>query len=140
MKKMSRCKFLLLSLTWGLPMTLIGGVVMLGLIICGKKPKKWGYTYYIEVGKKWGGLELGMFFITNENPSLALQYHEFGHCIQNCYFGWLMPFIVWIPSAVRYWYRIIRQKLGYKNPGYNSIWFERQATELGRKYVERNGG
>lgn len=135
MKGLSKRAFYFLSWTWGLPMTLIGALVMLVLIICGKKPKKWGYGYYVEVGKHWGGLNWGMFFLVNENPTKSVKSHEFGHGIQNCYFGFLMPFIVGIPSALRYWYRVIRRKLGYKNTLYDSIWFEKQASVLGRYYI-----
>jgi hypothetical protein len=111
---------------------------MLVLIARGKKLKKWGYSYYIEVGKNWGGLELGMFFLTCENPSDSLKCHEFGHGIQNCYFGWTMPFVVSIPSAIRYWYRTIRSSLGHENKGnYDDAWFEGQASELGKYYIER---
>ena len=137
MKKLSKRKFYVLSWTWGLPMTLIGAVVVLILMASGKKLKKWGYGYYVEVGKNWGGLELGMFFLTNENPSYAMKCHEFGHGIQNCYFGWLMPFAISIPSAIRYWYRTIRAELGYSNKGsYYDIWFEKDASEIGKAYME----
>lgn len=138
MKKLSKHAFYLLSWTWGLPMTLIGAIVMLVLIIFGKKPKKWGYSYYIEVGEKWGGLELGMFFLTNKNPTTMTKTHEFGHGVQNCYFGFLMPFLVSIPSAIRYWYRIILRKCGRKiKTSYYSIWFEKQANVLGKYYLNR---
>ena len=134
----SKRAFHILSWTWGLPLTLIGGMVMLVLIIAGKKPKKWGYCYYIEVGENWGGLNLGMFFFTNKNPSHSTKCHEFGHGVQNCYFGWLTPIIVTIPSAIRYWYRAIRENRGYKfKTSYYSIWFEKQANILGKYYFER---
>ncbi len=137
MKGLSKRAFYILSWTWGLPLTLIGAITMLVLIIGGKKPKKWGYCYYVEVGKGWGGLNLGMFFITNENPTYITKCHEFGHGIQNCYLGVLMPFVVTIPSAIRYWYRRIRQNLGHKiTTLYYDIWFEKQASELGKYYIK----
>ena len=132
MKVLSKSKFYLLSWTWGLPMTLIGGIVMLALMMFGKKPKKWGYCYYIEVGRHWGGFNLGMFFLTSKNPPKHTKMHEHGHAIQNCYLGWLMPFVVTIPSAIRYWYRNIKHKLGFKvKTSYYDIWFEEQASLLG---------
>ena len=139
MKGLSKRAFNILSWTWGLPLTLIGGVVMIVLIIAGKKPKKWGYCYYIEVGEYWGGFNLGMFFIINKNPSYLTKCHEFGHGIQNCYFGWLTPFLVTIPSAIRYWYRRIRAKNGHKiTTSYYSIWFEKQASILGKHYIRKD--
>lgn len=139
MKGLSKRAFYILSWTWGLPMTLIGAVVTLVLKISGKEVKRWGYCYYVEVGKHWGGLELGMFFLTNRNPSAHTKNHEHGHAIQNCIWGVLMPFVISIPSAIRYWYRKIKHKIGYKiTTEYDDIWFEGQATELGKYYVERN--
>ena len=139
MKQLSKKAFYLLSWTWGLPMTLIGGVVMLILMACGKKPKKWGNCYYIEVGKEWGGVDFGMFFFTNENSHRTTKYHEYGHAIQNCYFGVLMPFVVSIPSAVRYWYRELKYYKKGKIPpiNYNDIWFEGQATKSGNAFIKQ---
>ena len=139
MKRLSKFWFYILSWTWGLPMTLIGAIVTLALKIAGKKVQKWGYCYYVEVGKNWGGLELGMFFLTDSSSLTITKNHEHGHAIQNCYWGVLMPFVICIPSAIRYWYRRIRTNLGYKiTTGYDDIWFEGQATKLGKYYVEEN--
>lgn len=137
MKQLPKKAFYLLSWTWGLPMTLIGGITMLILMIAGKKPKRWGDCYYIEVGKDWGGLNFGMFFLTSEKPSRYTKNHEHGHAIQNCYFGFLTPFLITIPSAVRYWYRELKYHKKGKVPptDYDDIWFEGQATELGTDYV-----
>lgn len=100
---MSKFKFYLLSFTWGLPMTLIGCVISLVLLIAGYKPKKWGYCYYFEIGECWGGSEFGAFFLCDKMGSEYIKNHEFGHGLQNCYWGFLMPFVVCIPSAYRYW-------------------------------------
>lgn len=134
---MSKFKFYLLSFTWGLPLTLVGLLVAAVLLCAGKKPKRWGYCWYFEVGEDWGGLELGVIFITNKNPGNHIRNHEHGHGIQNCYFGPLMPFIVSIPSAIRYWYRTIREMKGLKNETrYDDIWFEGQATKLGTELMK----
>lgn len=103
--RLSKTKFYILSLSWGLPMTLIGAVVALVLLIAGYKPKKYGYFVYFEVGQNWGGSEFGLFFIGSECMGDYIKSHEAGHGIQNCYYGPLMPFLVCIPSAVRYWMR-----------------------------------
>lgn len=137
--KSNNILFYLLSFTWGLPLTLIGCIVGVVLLILGYKPKKYGYCYYFEVGENWGGLELGMVFIANKNPSNYIKLHELGHGIQNCFLGPLMPFIVCIPSAVRYWYREWLVCSGRKKyselPNYDTVWFESQATKLGEKYM-----
>lgn len=135
--KMKKFPFYLLSFTWGLPMTLLGSVVALILIVAGYKPKRWGYCYYFELGNDWGGLELGVFFLKGKNNSDYTKNHEHGHAIQNCYFGFFMPFIVSIPSAMRYWYREIRSKMGLENKtAYDDIWFEGHATKIGTEFIQ----
>lgn len=129
--------FYALSFTWGLPLTLIGCVVSVILLIAGYKPHKWGYCYYFEVGENWGGLEFGSIFLTNKNPSEHIRSHELGHGIQNCYFGPLMIFIVCIPSVVRYWYRTIKNHCGVPcKTKYDDIWFEHQASVLGENFIK----
>ena len=139
MMKYNKFLFYFLSFTWGLPMTLIGCLVAAVLFVLGCKPKKWGWCWYFEVGENWGGVELGIFFLTNKNPSVHIRNHEHGHGFQNCIFGFLMPFIVCIPSAVRYWYReylvLSGRKKAYELPDYDSVWFERQASTIGTEFI-----
>lgn len=135
----SKIAYHILSWTWGLPMTLIGYIVALVLRLMGYTPFKWGGSTYFMVGKNWGGVELGQIFVVDDSPTEYILNHEFGHSIQNCYFGFLFPFIVAIPSAVRYWYRRAVVKFGIKAqdelPGYYDIWFEKQASELGQTSI-----
>lgn len=133
---MKKALFYILSFTWGLPMTLIGLVVSLVLVIAGYKPKKHGWCYYFEVGKGWGGLELGAIFLTSKSAQESTRNHEHGHALQNCIWGPLFPFVIAIPSAIRYWYRNIRTRMGLENKTpYSSIWFEHQADVFGDKCV-----
>lgn len=46
-----------------------------------------------------------------------------------------MPFVIAIPSAIRYWYRTFKySKKKIKAPtSYDSVWFEGQATEYGKR-------
>ena len=128
----------LISLTWGGVMTAIGLIVSVVLLITGHKPKRFGYTFYFEVGNNWGGLELGAIFITDRKPLMHTLCHEHGHGFQNLCWGILYPFVIWIPSATRYWYREYLVRSGKKKwselPDYDSIWFEGQATRWGKKY------
>ncbi len=141
-KHLSKSEFYTLSWTWGILMTLIGAIVVGSIMLYGlitKKPytlKKHGWCYYLNVGKMWGGLELGMFFLTDSKDSVSTKWHEFGHSIQNCKWGILMPFVICIPSAIRYWYREFKyNRKGLKCPTtYDSIWFENDASKLGRIY------
>lgn len=129
---MTKSTFYALSFTWGLPMNIIGSVVALAMILTGHKPHRWGHSVYFEIGENWGGCNFGMFFLIRKNADTYLKNHEYGHGIQNCYFGFLMPFLVTIPSIIRYWYHAYKESKGVHGlPDYYSIWFERQASELG---------
>lgn len=132
-KKMTKKQFYLLSCTWGIVMTLIGGIAFLGLKITGHKIHSNQYGYYCEFGKGWGGVSLGPFAIVNKNPSQHLLTHEFGHALQNCYFGPHM-IIISLFSAVRYWYREYLYRKGKPLCNYDSVWFEGTATYLGNYY------
>lgn len=137
--KINKFWFYFLSFTWGILLTLIGCIVSIVLIISGKKPKKYGYCWYFELGHHWGGLELGPCFLKQQGEDTEyLSIHEFGHGVQNCIYGPLMPFIVCIPSVIRYWYRHFRDSMGIGNEtGYYSIWFEKQANKFGEKNIEK---
>jgi hypothetical protein len=132
---MKKFLFYFLSFTWGLPITLIGLIVAIFLILLGYKPNKYGLCWYFCVGKNWGGLNLGLVFITDQRNNPHTKIHEHGHGVQNCIFGPLMPILVCIPSVVRYWYREWLVRSGRKKydelPDYYSIWFEGSATALG---------
>lgn len=129
--------FYLLQFTWGLAMNIIGALVFAFLIIFRKKQvKKYHSHFYIVVGKtEWGGLNLGLFFLVDKTEHLVHKYHEAGHGLQNIVYGPLFPFLVAIPSAIRYHYRNYRIKKGLGNKNrYSDIWFEKQADEWGFKY------
>lgn len=134
---MSSKLFWFLSWTWGFIMTFIGSLTFLVFKAFGYKPYKNQYGWVIEWGKSWGGLDIGPFTIINNNPSQHLLDHEFGHGLQNCYFGPFMPLIS-IASAIRYWYReylIQIKKMQYSElADYDDIWFEGTATYLGKHY------
>ena len=119
--------FYFLSLTWGLPLTLFGAVIASVLLITGHRPRRWKKCIYFEVGESWGGLEMGLFFLTHKNADEHIKNHEYGHGIQNCILGPFMPFVISIPSAIRYHYK----KHKHTKKGYYDIWFEKWANKLG---------
>lgn len=131
-----------LSLTWGIIITAVGLLTAFILTITGHKGNKneFGYIHFI-VGDDWGGVNLGPVFITCRSCVDSIKYHEMGHGIQNILFGPLFPFIIAIPSAIRYWYREIIFRINPRKywtlPDYDSIWFEGQATRLGDKLSKR---
>lgn len=86
--------------------------------------------------KASGAFSCGPFTVTPPYQSRGLLSHEAGHAIQNIMYGPLMPFIVSLPSVIRFYHRARIQK---KNPqaqlsDYDSIWFEAQATKLGIRH------
>lgn len=134
---MKRIIFYILSFTWGFIMSFIG---LIGIIFCGAfgTVKRFHGRLYGVVGHNWGGVCLGcFFFVCHESAeSNHTRAHESGHGLQNCIWGPLFPFVIALPSSIRYWYRNYRSAKG--NPcktAYDDIWFEGQATQWGKKYV-----
>ena len=112
--KINKPLYYILNCTWGCIMTFIGAVVAFALLCVGKKPQKHAGCTYFNVGKSWGGMELGCFFLTDSHDSQHTKNHEFGHSLQNCLWGPLFPFVVCIPSAIRYWLREFKTQKGKK--------------------------
>lgn len=111
----------------------IGIIIYKILILLKFQPKSfYNICPYFEIGENWGGLELGWFFICGKNSTEKLKCHELGHGIQNAAVGGFTMVALCIASAARYWYRIIFKV----NTPYDSWWFESQATELGKKYLQ----
>lgn len=148
MKFLTQKLYLFLSFTWGLPLTLIGLVVFRVLYLLGFEAKRYGWAWYFEIGHDWGGVSFGPVFIVEKvdeqryisNASYRYSYdylrsHEFGHGIQNCFLGPFEVVSVFIPSVLRYWYS---RYLDYTHQpfDYYSIWFEKQASDLGQFYMK----
>jgi len=127
-------------------------MTILGLIITGfciiflkGKVHKNGYSYIVEIGGNWGGLDLGAVSLcggyTTECPDETwfqhTRRHEFGHSLQNLIWGPLFPFVIAIPSAIRYQYQNYRSRKGLPNKDYDAIWFEGQATKWGTKAIDK---
>ena len=132
---MKKTLFYALSVIWGFPMTLVGFAVAFVLTNLGYQSKKHGFCYYFEVGNAWGGVNLGIVVVTSKNPTTHTLNHEHGHALQNCIWGPLMPFVISLPSAARYWSMRLKQSKGEKLEPYDSIWFEGQASEWGELFV-----
>lgn len=134
---MTRKLFYILSLTWGLIMTIIGAVPASVLWCMGVKPERYGGCRCFVMGENWGGVSLGLFIFVSR-ASADRKNHEFGHAIQNAVLGPFFIFLVAIPSFVRCGYYNLHTNLHTKQglPPYDSIWFEGQATRLGDKYIE----
>lgn len=131
---MNKKLYIVLTIIWGFPMFLIGTLTLVCLIISGYKFKKEPYSIVFEIGKGWGAVTIGYVVIRQESLSDAVRIHERGHCIQNAMFGPLMPLTVGIPSLIRCIYRDIKYHRKGLEPQteYDAIWFEKQATVLGK--------
>lgn len=124
----------LLMFTWALPMTLIGLLVTLVLLIAGKKPERYGHSYRFIVGKRWGGITLGLMFIQDEVKSESNAIHEYGH-VHQLILGPFFLLLCGLPSMIRYWWIEFAKKSN--RPFYDEIWFERSATNLGNLIVKK---
>ena len=129
-------------MTWGLPLTLCGAIAAVVLLITGRRPKTFHGLICFEIGNGWGGFNAGAFFFVCKDATESTKRHEAGHGLQNIIFGVFMPFVVTIPSVIRYWYReyLVRYKgvCYWDLPDYDAIWFEGWATQLGEKYFKNN--
>ena len=147
--KFGKCKNILLgtlfwivSLTWGALLTVPGLLVALVAIIIGGKPHRNGWSFIVEIGGNWGGLEIGAIALCgcysqegkpDYSPSWFehIRAHEFGHNLQQILFGPFQLFLVMVPSAIRYWYDRLH---GLRHP-YDYIWFEYTASKWGHKWL-----
>ncbi len=131
---MNKKLYYTLNCTWGILMTLIG--LLCASVLSATKHTAYNYRgcLHYKVGKNWGGVSLGLVIITDVTPSDHTLKHEYGHTLQNALYGILFPFIVAIPSAMRYHERIILAKKGAELEPYDAVWYEGQATEWGNKY------
>lgn len=131
---MKKRDYYIVQWTWGIIMNLIGGCVYLYALFRKWPVEKYRNAIMIKAPKSFGGVNFGMFFVVGKNNEHCAA-HEYGHSLQNLHWGLAMPFVIAIPSAVRYWYR----KIKYTNKGlkpptdYDSVWFEAQATEYGER-------
>lgn len=144
MKRFLQVLYWLISLTWGALSSIPGLLVALFAILFLKgKIHKNGFTFIVEFGGNWGGLNLGAVSFCggyttvckDENWFEHTRRHEFGHSMQNLIFGPLMLFIVGIPSFIRYHYQNYRRSKGLPNKDYDDIWFEFQASSWGYKAI-----
>jgi hypothetical protein len=96
--------YYIIQWTWGIVMNIIGLCVFLFAKIKKYETYKYRNAICIVAPKNFGGVELGMFFMRGKDNQSVCP-HEYGHGIQNLWWGPLFPFVIAIPSAFRYWVR-----------------------------------
>ena len=133
--------FYLVQFTWGLPMNVLGAIACLIFMLCGIKPRLANNCLYFALKVNFG-TSLGIFIIEPDFVDEHLRKHELGHSIQNFWFGVFTPFMVAIPSFIRFWYRDVQKFFNKKcsQPPYDNIWFEGQATNSGSAYINEKEG
>lgn len=115
-----------LQFTWGIIMNIFGLIGAAAMLCTGHRPQQHGGVVMFVVGKNnWGGLNLGMFSFVSPYAQKHTKDHEFGHALQNCKWGPAFPFVIAIPSFIRYWKFTINNKKGIPNKEkYDDAWFE----------------
>ena len=117
----------------GWALSAVGSVVYFVLKLIGYTPRYYCGIPYFEVGKGWGGVEMGWFFIVCKDWDTHLKNHEVGHLVQNAEVGGLSMLWWSLCSCARYWWREI---FGAKTD-YDAWWFEGNATALGDEFIKR---
>ena len=121
------------SMSKGWALSAIGSLVYFILDVFGDMPCDYhGVPYYV-VGKNWGGVSLGWFFIVGSESDDYIKNHKVGHIVQNAEVGGLSMLGWSICSFFRY---CARRIFGSKTP-YDSWWFEDNATALGNEFIKR---
>lgn len=123
-----RTLFWILSLTWGIIQTILGAIVAAGYLIIGREHTTYRSAIWIYRNNAASAFSLGPFIFANDYTSEEILQHEFGHSVQNIWYGPFALLCVSIPSMVRFWWR---QIFKITEPPYHSIWFEGQATNTG---------
>lgn len=127
-------KYYLIQWTWGILVNIVGGIIYFILTKIGNyRTYKYRNMYCVVLPWNISGMNLGMFTVHGESCPKSIISHEYGHSIQNLKWGILTPFIISIPSFIRCCYREVLKSLNHPpKTNYYNIWFEANATELGR--------
>ena len=125
--------YYLLHCTWGIIMTIVAGLTAGVLFITNLFTKNMTFKPYhgvleIRLGKNWGGCDLGLVYLRDTTSSESVSKHELGHSYQ-VWLGIFFPFVVAIPSAIRWWIRRLQPNKPHKP--YDSFWAEDAATRCG---------
>ena len=122
-----------IKVLWQLPQNLIGLLIK----VFGKTPL---YTTYkdakVYTWKLRGGISLGQYiFLPYKDESIEKSYvqnsikHEYGHCIQSQYLGWLYLLVIGLPSLI--WAQCFKGYRNKKGVSYYSFYTEKSADKLG---------
>jgi hypothetical protein len=111
---------------WQLPQNLLGLLFLLFLKAEEKHVLNDISFYYIEGFP--GGISLGKYIILGTKREESVK-HEYGHCIQSKYLGWLYLLVVGIPSLT--WASLYGVVIKPTKNGYYKFYTEKSADKLG---------
>lgn len=124
----------ILSLTWGVLMSIVSLFVFFGSLMVGLKPIRYYCGIHFRPKTNWG-VSFGWCQLS---CCPSIDAHEFGHSLQNCLYGPFWIILVGLPSCIRYqiwdWQiRHGRRSSGDWGAKYESAWYEHQATVWGQR-------
>ena len=107
---------------WSLPQNLLG--LLLRAIYKGHD-SEYNDAIVRRSTKMTGAISLGKYIIANQFSTREDIKHEYGHCIQSKYLGWLYLIVIGLQSGLHAALCMCR------NHNYFDMWFEKWADKLG---------
>ena len=111
---------------WQLPQNLLGILWLLinGMFTSCYVINSFDGVFVFKVGFQKGAVSLGRYIFVDEYYNSKTVQHEYGHCIQSRYLGWLYLPIIGLPSII--WACIYK----YTNKDYYWFYTEKWADKL----------
>lgn len=115
-----------LKYLWMLPQNLLG--LLLRAIYKGNDSNYESAIVRRSIKMK-GGISLGKYIIVNQLTTKKTIMHEYGHCRQSLYLGWLYLLIIGLPSLIWAWMygTVVKPTIN----GYYRFFTEKWADKLG---------
>lgn len=111
---------------WCLPQNLLG--LILRAIYKGND-SKYEDAIVRRSTKMSGGISLGKYIIISQWSRESTIMHEYGHCKQSKYLGWLYLLVIGLPSII--WAGLYGVVIKSSHNGYYKFFTERSADKLG---------
>lgn len=128
--------YLLLQLTWALPLNIIGSIITLYVYI--KNPKTRISTYENALVVRWNvvgySMGIGMFIFLSKGSGRrgdSVCVHEYGHTIQSIILGPLYLLVIALPSMIWARTKYFNNYRKKHKLNYNSLYCESWANALG---------
>ncbi len=111
---------------WQLPQNLLGfaWLILNGMFTSCYVIDPFDGVFVFKVGFQKGAVSLGRYIFVDECYDSKTVPHEYGHCIQSRYLGWLYLLIIGLPSII--WACLYK----YTNKDYYWFYTEKWADKL----------